>query len=59
MTIPFHIIKKVIVIRETKYNYCIDEDGNGIAWIDGYVILFFVNMYGETLIGSIKCYVDQ
>ena len=57
--VPFHIIKKILVIRETKYKYCIDIDGNGVAWIDTYRITFHVNKYGEILIETIDCIVVQ
>jgi len=55
MDAPFHIIKKVLVIRETCYPYEIDFDGYGVAWIDQFKLTFIVNKYGEILIETIKC----
>jgi len=55
MDAPFHIIKKILVIRESCYPYDIDDDGHGVAWIDQYKLTFIVNKYGEILIGTIKC----
>lgn len=52
--VPFSIMKKLLYIRETKYNYVIDEDGYGHAIIDGVKIQFYVNEYGEIVTDSIK-----
>lgn len=51
--VPFWILKKVIVIHDTGYKYTIDDDGNGIAYIDDHRILFEVNEYGEIIVESI------
>lgn len=51
--LPFHIIKIVAIIRESKYDYCIDENGYGWAIIDGYHVEFFVNGYGEILLETV------
>lgn len=53
LDIPFDIIKKVMYIQDSKYKYHIDEDGNGVAYIDDFEIIFNVNEYGEILIDSI------
>lgn len=50
----FHILKKLSYLHNTSYEYEIDEDGNGIAFIDGYRVEFEVNKYGEIELWSAK-----
>ena len=51
--LPVHVIKDTIFVRESKWKYHIDEDGNGIAYIETYKVAFYVNEYGEILVESI------
>jgi hypothetical protein len=51
---PYHIIKKVAVIRELNYKYHIDEDGYGVAYIDTLKVEFFVDHYGHVDLCSVK-----
>jgi len=43
----FRILKKLAVIHDLDYEYEIDEDGNGKAFIEGYAVYFEVDPYGE------------
>lgn len=52
--VPFNLIKKVLYVQDSTYKYSIDEDGNGIAMIDGHILLFEVNHYGEIIGDSIR-----
>jgi hypothetical protein len=52
---PFHILKEVIAIRDSKHKYIIDEDGYGTGIIENYRVTFQVNTYGEILVETIKC----
>lgn len=45
--VSFTHLKKIAVIRELDYEFCIDEDGYGYAVIDGVRIEFVVNAYGD------------
>lgn len=52
--VPFSIIKKIIYIRDSDYDYHIDEDGYGFAIIDNQKIVFFVNEYSEIVTDTIR-----
>ena len=52
--IPIYFIKKIIFIREERYEYSIDEDGYGTALIEDQIFNFFVNEYGEVVPESIR-----
>ncbi len=52
--VPFSLMKKTLYIQDSQYPYCIDEDGYGVAIIDGYRIKFYMNEYGEIVADSIE-----
>ena len=52
--VPFCTIKKILYIRDSSFTYGIDEDGYGLAIIDGERIRFFVDEYGEIDTNSIR-----
>lgn len=52
--VPFCTIKKILYIRDSHYDYSIDEDGYGFAIIANEKILFTVNHYGEINVNSIR-----
>ncbi len=52
--VPFSLLKKVLYIYDSPYEYYIDEDGYGHAIIDDYKLLFYVNSYGEILTDTIR-----
>jgi len=45
--ISYHILKKVLCLKELGYVYEIDEDGYGYAIVDDVKIKFYQNSYGE------------
>ena len=52
--VPFCIMKKLLYIHDTNYQYVIDENGYGKANIDGHYIEFYQNSYGEIETNSIQ-----
>jgi len=52
--VPFNIMKKILYIQDSNYPYCIDEDGYGLAFIDGQRIKFYMNEYGEIVTYTIE-----
>ena len=57
--VPFCIIKKILYIQDSHYDYSIDEDGYGFAIIANEKILFTVNQYGEIDVNSIRYENDE
>lgn len=57
--VPFHILKNVITIRDSKYSYKIDENGHGIGFIENYRVTFDVDEYNEVVICSIRCFLKE
>ena len=54
--VPFHILKEVIAIQDSKHKYSIDEDGYGTGIIENYRVTFQVNSYSEIQVETIRCY---
>ena len=52
--VSFTHLKKIAVIRELDYEFCIDEDGYGYAVIDGAGIEFVINEYGDVDLESVQ-----
>lgn len=57
--VPFHILKEVITIRDSKHFYEIDEDGYGYGIVDGYKVTFQIDRYGDLLVETIRCYLEN
>lgn len=43
----YTILKKLAAIQDLDYEYEIDEDGCGVASIEGHRVEFHVNKYGD------------
>lgn len=56
--LPFHILKKVLVIQDSDIPYSLDEDGYCSCHIDDYEVQFQINEYCEILVESITCSKD-
>lgn len=53
--VPFHILKEVIAIQDSKHRYVIDEDGYGEGIVENYRVTFYMNSYGEICTETIRC----